>query len=224
MPSAVQDGIQRVDHDGTLALIEASEHYGVKRFIYVSQSENFRVESPLERAKRDCENRLIRSRMEAVILRPSCFMEDWLSPMLGFDPANGYARIYGSGEEKVSYISAANVADFAVAVASGSVEEKNTILEVGGPDALSQLEVVRIFEECLGKVVKIERIPAETLWKRHESADPRERTFAALMLAVAKGDEVPYAVKTARHYRVHLRSVTEYASQVASGLAVSASS
>jgi hypothetical protein len=51
--------------------------------------------------------------MQAIILRPSYFMEMWLSPHLGFDPEKGTARIYGSGDAKASYISAFDVAEFA---------------------------------------------------------------------------------------------------------------
>src|SRR5208282_6367957 len=89
MPAGADDGLRKVDHDGTLSLIEAAERQGVKRFVYVSYSGNSREDSPLETAKRDCENRLLNSKMQAVILRPSYFMDMWLSPALGFDPVNG---------------------------------------------------------------------------------------------------------------------------------------
>src|SRR5262249_47454433 len=91
MPSGANDGLRLVDHDGTLSLIEAAEKHGVKRFIYVSYSGNIRINSPLESAKRDCEDRLTGSTMETCILRPSYFMDVWLTPLLGFDPANGSA-------------------------------------------------------------------------------------------------------------------------------------
>jgi uncharacterized protein YbjT (DUF2867 family) len=131
MPSCADDGLRRVDHEGTLALIEAAEREGVKRFMYISYSGNIRFDSPLEVAKRDCEDRLKRSKMQAVILRPSFFMEVWLSPMLGFDPANGTVRIYGPGTGKISFVSSSNVADFVVAVASSDWSEKSAVLELG---------------------------------------------------------------------------------------------
>jgi NADH dehydrogenase len=220
MPSAANDGLRQVDHDGTLSLIEAAEKQGVKRFIYISYSGNIRFDSPLECAKRDCENRLIRSRMETLILRPSYFMDMWLGPMLGFDPANGSVRIYGSGNAKVSYISSSNVADFAVASVTAPAGEKNVILELGGPEPLSQLEAVRIFEQTLGKQMRIDYVPVETLRAQHESSDPLARTFGALMLSYAKGDEVPNAVEAARQFQILLRSVSEHASSLASQISV----
>jgi len=213
MPSGADDGLKKTDRDGILALIGASVAKGVRRFVYVSYSGNIQEESPLQTAKRDCEKRLLDSGMEAVILRPSYFMESWLSPMLGFDPANGSARIYGSGDAKVSYISSSNVADFAVAAATAELQEKRTILELGGPQALSQLEVVRLFEQQLGCRLKVEHVPVEALIAQHQSSDPLQKTFGALTLAYARGDEVKDAVPNAQRYRIQLRTLSEYASR-----------
>ena len=41
----------------------------------------------LHKAKRAVEEKVRESGIAYTILRPSCFMEVWLSPMLGFDPA-----------------------------------------------------------------------------------------------------------------------------------------
>jgi len=166
------------------------------------------------------EDRLIASTMETCILRPSYFMDVWLTPMLGFDPANGSARIYGSGDAKVSFISSSNVADFAVAVATTPQREKNTILEIGGPEPLSQLDAVRIFEKTMAKEMKVDHVPVEALKAQHESSDPLARSFGALMLAYASGDEISASLETARHHQIRLRSVHEYASSLASQVSV----
>jgi uncharacterized protein YbjT (DUF2867 family) len=212
MPSAPNDGLKRVDHDGTLALIAAAERAGVRRFIYTSYSGNLRIDSPLETAKRDCENRLLKSRMQAVILRPSYFMESWLSPALGFDVLNGSVRIYGSGNAKVSYISGFNVADIAVAAATRDQRDEHTILEMGGPQPLSQLDVVHIFEQALNKKIRLDFVPVEGLQEQHLSSDPLQKTFAALTLGYAQGDLIKGAQATAQEYAVRLRSVEQYAS------------
>jgi NADH dehydrogenase len=216
MPGATDDGLRKVDHEGTLALIEAAEAARVQRFVYFSYSGNIRLDSPLERAKRECEERLLNSTMETVILRPSYFMEVWLSPMLGFDPLNGSARIYGSGDAKVSYISSSNVADFGLATITGKLDAKNTVLELGGPEPLSLLEVVRIFEQDLGRQISVEHVPVEALQAQHQSPEPLQKTFGALMLAYAQGDAVQTAVLNAQKYGIQLRSVHEYASRVSS--------
>jgi uncharacterized protein YbjT (DUF2867 family) len=221
MPVAANDGIRKTDHEGTLALIDAAEAEGVKRFVYVSYSGNIHGESPLQTAKRGCERRLSESKMEAVILRPSYFMEAWLSPMVGFDPPNGTVRIYGSGEAPISYIAISNVAEFAVAAVFAKLDTKHAVFEVGGPEALAQLDVVRLFEKKLGRPLKLEKVPIEALQMQHQSADPLQKTFGALMLAYAKGDVVKDAAQNAQRFQIKLRPVAEYASQLVAPAVVS---
>jgi uncharacterized protein YbjT (DUF2867 family) len=210
MPTGADDGLRRVDHDGVLALIDAAERAGAKKFVYTSYSGNLRRESALETAKRDCEARLLQSGMDVVILRPTYFMEVWLGPHLGFDPVNGTARIIGTGEAKISYISLSNVAEFAVSALLKQTG-KQVILEMGGPEPLSQLDVVRIFERTLGIRCRLDFVPVEALQQQYRSPDPLQRTFAALMLGCADGDVIPGAAALAKEYGVQLRSVEEYA-------------
>ncbi len=210
MPHGKDDGLRRVDHEGTLALIDSAERSGVRHFVYMSYSGNIREDSPLETAKRDCEKRLLASRMRATILRPSYFMEMWLSPALGFDPAGGRVRIYGSGEARVSYISVQDVVAFALAVAVNP-SHPSAFLEMGGPEPLSQLDAVGIFERALGKKVELEMVPVAALEEQHRSTDPLQKTLAALMIGYAKGDAIPGSLETARQYGVTLRSVSDFA-------------
>lgn len=210
MPQGKDDGLRRVDHDGTLALIDCSERSGVQHFVFTSYSGNIRADSPLETAKRDCEKRLLAAKMRFTILRPSYFMEMWLSPALGFDPGSGRVRIYGSGEAKVSYISFHDVVAFALAVA-GNPSHPSAFLEMGGPEPVSQLDAVAIFERALGKRVELEKVPLASLEQQHRSLDPLQKTFAALMMGYAKGDVIPGSQETARSYSVTLHSVSDYA-------------
>ena len=85
------------------------------------------------------------------------------------------------------------------------------MLEIGGPASLSQLDVVRIFEQALGKTFDVDRVPVAALEEQHRSSDPLQKTFAALMLAYAKGDEIPGSLETARSYGIKLGSVSDYA-------------
>ena len=210
MPHGKEDGLRCVDHDGTLALIDSAERSDVRHFIYTSYSGNIREDSPLETAKRDCEKRLLAAKLRATILRPSYFMETWLSPALGFDPASGLARIYGPGDAKVSYISFRDVVAFALAVAANA-SHPSAILEMGGPEPLSQLDAAGIFERALGKKVALEKVPLAALEEQHRSTEPLQKTFAALMIAYAKGDAIPGSLETARQYGVTLHSVSDYA-------------
>jgi uncharacterized protein YbjT (DUF2867 family) len=212
MPSGADDGLRRVDLEGSLALINAAERQGVRRFVYTSYSGNIQEDCPLTTAKRECERRLLCSGMAAIILRPSYFMEAWLSPALGFDPLKGSVRIYGSGEAKVSYISAFDVADFAVAATTRSYPNKDAVLEMGGPEPLSQLDAVLTFEKALGQEINVEHVRFDALREQYQSSDPLQKTFAALMLNYAQGDVVHNAVNNAIAHDIKLASVSAYAS------------
>src|SRR6476469_288892 len=96
------DSIDSVDRQGQLDLIEAAEAAGVKHFVFISFP-NASIEFPLQSAKRVVEDWLRRSAMPHTILQPTFFMEVWLSPALGFDPANGTAQIYGNGQNRISW-------------------------------------------------------------------------------------------------------------------------
>jgi len=65
MPYATDHGLQKLDHDGTLALIEVAKRQGVKKFVCVSYSGNICEECRLETAKRECESRLLASQTES---------------------------------------------------------------------------------------------------------------------------------------------------------------
>ncbi|MDH4167747.1 MAG: NmrA family NAD(P)-binding protein [Gammaproteobacteria bacterium] len=210
MPAAGGDALQRVDQDGVLGLIGAAERAGVRRFVYTSFSSNIRVDSPLTLAKRSCEARLAESSVQSVILQPSFFMEIWLGPHLGFDAARAQARIYGDGKAGVSYVSALDVAAFAVSAATAPGELQD-VLQIGGPEPVSQLGVVAVFERTAGRSFSLEHVPIQALEVQHQSADPLQKTFAALMMAYALGDPVAKARQTADRYGVQLTTVENYA-------------
>lgn len=214
MPDPGERGLQEVDREGVLCLVEAAEATGVERFVYVSFSGNMEHPSPLRDAKRAAERRLAESPMRAVVLRPSFFMEVWLGPHLGFDPATNRMRIYGSGEAPVSYVSAGDVAAFAVATAVEAGDGDET-LELGGPEALSQRDVVGLLAAALGGEPEIEPVPLEAIRAQYASENPLARAFGALMLTYAEGDAIPGSQRTAARHGITLRSVGEWVEEVA---------
>jgi len=203
------DSIENVDRQGQLNLVEAAEEAGVKHFILISFP-NVDIDFPLQTAKRAVEDRLRRGRMTYTILQPTFFMEVWLSPALGFDPAHATARIYGGGHNKISWISFRDVAKFAAA-ALDNPQAVNAVIKLGGPDALSPLDVVRLAEQVVGKRVIVEHVPEEALRTQHGAAtDPLQQSFAGLMLYYARGDAIDMA-ETLRALRVqHLKSVRDH--------------
>jgi hypothetical protein len=83
---------------------------------------------------------------------------------------------------------------------------------MGGPEPLSQREVVRMFERSMNTTWRLQFVPEETLEEQHRSSDALQKTFGALMLGYAHGDVIPGAPALATEYGVDLRSVTAYAS------------
>ncbi len=203
------DTIDGVDRLGQLQLVEAARAAGVKHFVFVSFTP-FANDFALQRAKREVEQALISSGMAYTILRPTMFMEVWLSPALGFDAAARRARIYGTGENPISWISFPNVAEFAVRSLE-TPAARNTTFPLGGPEALSPLQVVRIFEEIGGAPFTVEYVMESVLRLGKSSARRAlDEAFAALSLGYAHGDAVDMRA-TLEVMPVRLVSVREYA-------------
>ncbi len=203
------DSIQTVDLEGQLNLIDAAKVTGISRFVLISFPQSG-IEFPLQTAKRTVEEHLKSSGLSHTILQPSCFMEIWLSSALGFDAVNARAQIYGSGENRISWISYKDVAKFAVA-SLDNPEARNAVIELGGPEALSPLEVVRIFEESQGRKFEVQHVPEEALREQKKTAsDPLQESFAGLMLFYSGGNTIDMR-ETLRKFPVQLTSVRDYA-------------
>jgi NADH dehydrogenase len=210
------DSIEATDGEGQAALIEVARQADVRHFVYISYSGHFGVDDPLTLAKRSNEERLRASGLSYTILRPTYFMEVWLSPHLGFDYPNQRATIYGDGAAPISWISLADVAEFAVQSLANPAA-RNAALELGGPEALSPTEVIRTFEQAMGKPFEVQHVPVAALEAQQAAAtDSLQRTFAALMLSYARGDTIPMD-ETLAQFHVPLTSVEDYARRVLAG-------
>jgi NADH dehydrogenase len=183
------DSIQTVDLEGQQALIQAAREAGVEHFIFVSFAP-LQVSFPLQDAKRAVEQSLMRSGMPFTILRPTHFMEVWLSPAMGFDYVHARARIFGTGQSTMNWISLEDVARFAVGALT-SARARNALLELGGKESLSQLDVVREFEAYGGPKFQLDSIPEQELRRQFtEAREPLLRSFAGLMLSTALGSRL----------------------------------
>ena len=203
------DSIQAVDLEGQLSLIDAARAANVSHFVLISFPP-VDIEFPLQAAKRAVEEHLKSSGLSYTILQPTFFMEIWLSPALGFDAAHARAQVYGSGENKMSWISYKDVAKFAVA-SLDNPEARNAVIKLGGPEALSPLEVVRVFEELRGREFDVQHVPVEALREQRESAsDPLQQSFAGLMLYYSGGDIIDMR-ETLQKFPVQLTSIRDYA-------------
>jgi uncharacterized protein YbjT (DUF2867 family) len=203
------DTLMKTDRDGHLALVDAAEKAEVRRFVFISFPPSD-LEFPLQTAKRAVEERLKKSKLIYTILQPTVFQEVWLGPHLGFDAATGNVRIYGSGKNKISYISFRDVARFAVLSLENPATE-NKAIPLGGPEGLSPHEVVKIFEEVTGRPFHVEHVAEETLRAQYAAAtEDVPRTFAALMLYCTK-DSIIEMKDVLQLMPTKLQSVRDYA-------------
>ena len=213
MPSSYQpqeNNIQNVDVQGLTHLIDAAKRAGVGHFIYTSFSGGIDLDFPLSNAKRAVEKQVEESGLAYTILRPSYFMEAWLSPAIGFDYVSATAQICGTGANPISWISIPDVAAFAVASLDNPTA-KNAVLELGGPEALSALDAVKVFEDVGGKQFELNHVPEEALSGQLASADdPMQKSFAGLMLCNAQGDPIDMRATQAA-FSIQLTSVRDYA-------------
>ncbi len=205
------DSIESVDEAGQQNLIAAAKAAHVDRFILISFRCPPGLSFPLADAKAHAEQAI--ADINFTIIQASWFMEVWLSPALGFDYSNAAARIYGPGTSPASWVSFRDVAEMCVVALHNPAAERQTI-EFGGPEPLSPLQVVSIFEKTGGKPFKLEHVPVEALRPQFEQAtDSLQKSFAALMLGYAEGDAMNMAPVIDK-FGLQLMSVEEYARNV----------
>jgi uncharacterized protein YbjT (DUF2867 family) len=203
------DSIESVDRHGQLALVDAARKAGVEHFVFISVRENPRIQDPLVAATRAVEEALKTSVLAYTILRASYFMEIWLSPALGFDVANGKVRLYGDGSRPISWISYRDVAR-AAAAAVAEPAARNMVVELGGPQALSAGEVVRMFEAAGAGEIATESVAESALESQmHAATDPLQQSFAGLMLQCAGGDAID-TTTSSRLFPFRMASVSDF--------------
>jgi uncharacterized protein YbjT (DUF2867 family) len=90
---------------------------------------------------------------------------------------------------------------------------RNSVLPVGGPEALSPLEVVRIFEKQAGRKWSVDHVPLDALRaQKAEAPDEVKEAVAALQIMYASSrvamDPTTYLVRS------RLTTVADYARSV----------
>src|SRR5262245_26507872 len=208
------DVIETVDLAGQLNVAEAASAAGVQHVVFVSFPPYPPVtpEFPLQSAKRVVERRLKSKNFTYTILQPTYFMEIWLGPALGFDFVHAKAVIYGEGKNKISWIAIKDVARFAVASIDNPAAQ-NAVIQLGGPDDLSVIDAVEIFEQESGQTFELQNVPDEALRAQMAAApDSRGKTFSGLMIGLNEVGPIDMK-ETLRNFPIQLTSLWEYARQ-----------
>jgi len=207
------DSIETVDRIGQLSLIETERTAGVKHFTLVSIPRQPLRQSPLTRAKAEVERTLAASELDYTILGANFFMEVWLSPALGFDVAHRKALIFGDGNSPISWVSYHDVAEFAIR-SHRTPAARNHHFDIGGPQDLSPLDVVAVFEKGTGEPFEKQFVPESALLAQLERAnDPLAEIFLKLQLEYAHGCIMDNS-ETLRAMPLNLRTVDQFATEV----------
>jgi len=186
VPSRGSDTFQAVERHGYRNLIGAAKAAGVHRVVYTSAplSKHARL-SPLLLYKRETEAAIADSGLDHVILRAGVFMDVAFTmmgstiPLRGaegatvlrpFAFANRYfagikdsiekkrvARIPGDGTTRHGFVCIADVAEF---LASAAFSGPSGAHSVFGPEALTFVDVVHLYERILGAGLRVQRTPA----------------------------------------------------------------
>jgi NADH dehydrogenase len=151
------DSFNAVDGDGHLGLVRSAQGAGAKHFIYVSVTPNA-TECVFFDCKRQVEQALRDSTMAWTILQASAFMETFFSKMGGWNFQKGTVRLIGSGQTPTTFVSLRDVAEFAVMATENRAMRDRAIL-VGGPQAMTPLEAVKVFDEVRGTPLKVKPVP-----------------------------------------------------------------
>jgi uncharacterized protein YbjT (DUF2867 family) len=159
-----RNDLRQVDVAGNAALVRAAREQGIRRFVFVSIHRTSPDHpSDFFRAKAATEVLLAKSGMSVALVKPSAFMETW-APMLG-DPviAGRPVQIFGRGTNPVPFVASEDVARASVILACGEVTPGVEQLELGGPDDLTHLDVVKLFSELSGNPAQTKHIPRAVL-------------------------------------------------------------
>jgi NADH dehydrogenase len=206
--------LRTVDLLGQLALVEVVRAKGVRRVVYLSASPNLRPSAPLVRYKRHVEHFVRTSGAIWTIVQPSVLMEVWLSDLLGWDHVTGRAMVFGPGTAPLSWIAIGDVAEYVVR----SLDDPrcaNRDLPLGGPEALSPNDVVKLFETLSGRPYRVRRVPRAILaLVAPVMAKFNEGIASGMSMGeqTTRGDVIDSPLQ--RELAVPLTTVREYAARV----------
>jgi uncharacterized protein YbjT (DUF2867 family) len=177
------DPSETFDRECARSLRDFTHILGGLQFICVTVPRRFRTKSVLVEEREEYQGC---RHANQTILYANFFMETWLSPGFGFDYPNAKAELLGDGAQRSAMVSYKDVSEVAIRCLGrdgGKVE-----LALDGPEDLSQLDVVHLFETALGRTFAVTHVSADALQAEYDKApDPVTRARAALKIEYARG-------------------------------------
>jgi uncharacterized protein YbjT (DUF2867 family) len=153
-----KDGLtyEDVDYQANANLLEEALRSGVKKFIYVSLLNGQSLRKlKMVAAKERFVDELKTSGIDHIVIRPNGFFSDMKEVV--HMAQKGKVYLFGDGNFRGNPIHGRDLAEFIVE----KMEYRETELEVGGPDLLTQNQIAGLAFKAIGKKGKITHIP---LW------------------------------------------------------------
>jgi uncharacterized protein YbjT (DUF2867 family) len=176
--SAGANTSRAVDGSGNLALIEAAGAAGVSHFVLVSIV-GARADHPVDmwRYKYEAERRLKASGLSHTILRPTAFMELWMSIIAEPVTQGKPAMIFGRGVNPINLISVEDVASF-VMIALDDPAARGQTITIGGPENPTMTQIAETVGRVTGRPVTMRHIPLPMMRLMGALAGPFSEAFA----------------------------------------------
>ncbi|NIV30455.1 MAG: NmrA family NAD(P)-binding protein [Anaerolineae bacterium] len=159
-----KDASKFVDLQGHKDLIDAAKAAGVEHFVYTSiyPCDGFDC-VPFVRMKQEVERYLEASGLSHTIIRPTAFMEAHAEALIGKPILEtGKVSLFGRGDNPRNFVAADDVAQVVVMVLTDPAL-RGGVVDVGGPENLSNMDVVRLYEEQAGRPAKVSHVPVPAL-------------------------------------------------------------
>jgi uncharacterized protein YbjT (DUF2867 family) len=208
-----QHGItnQQVDHLGNKALLEDALAHGVRKFIYISVFNAYKMmDSDMVKAHELFVLELRASGMQYCVIRPTAYFND-MGMFFSF-ARKGHVFLFGDGKSRFNPIHGADLASVCVDAAE---EEGNSEIAVGGPDIYTYDETNFMAFETLGLKPKITHVP---MWVGDIAlfvmgiVNKPLRSILSFVLSVSRMDNVAPATGT-RHLKDFFRELAAKSSQ-----------
>jgi uncharacterized protein YbjT (DUF2867 family) len=150
---------RNVDEAGNCNMIDVAKASGVEHFVFTS-AHDVRPDHDIDffRHKFCAEEHLRGSGLSYTMLRPTPFMEFW-SALIG-NPivTKGRTTIFGRGVNPINFVAVDDVARFAL-ISLENPAARNQVIEIGGPENLTLLQVAETFERVGGRVARKRHVP-----------------------------------------------------------------
>ena len=210
---------ERVDDAGHRALIAAARAAGVRRFVYLS-AYGAAPDHPIDfwRTKHAVEQALEASGLDAVVLRPTAFMEQHVHEFNGRTVlAKGKAQLVGAGSKPRNFVAAADVAAFAV---RALLEDPPPFrrLDIGGPGHHSNADVAALYARAAGIEPRAAHLPAALVSALAAAVRPLHPGAARVMRLLSLPDDAfdehfEGAQELERRYGVRLTPLADFVAQ-----------